>query len=345
MKEILRKYIKGECTAAEFKEAVKALAGFSGQGELNDFMHKHWRDIQTEGFSGDKNRFSRVLDQIHHRINIEGPGPSLTRRLYAGFAKVAAILILPLMIVAGLFFSEYIGEKSIAMTTMSAPPGIQSIVDLPDGSKVWLNSESEITFPSSFQGVEKREVQLKGEGYFVVASNKTKPFIVSTETGLGVQVTGTEYNVSAYSNDPDVSVTLVEGSVQILDIKSDEQKVVSELKPGQVARLEKKSGAFNISGVENLAPYISWKEGKLVFINEPLTSVLRQMERKYNVKYQVEDEVLLDYRITGTFLNETLDEFLKLIATSSPIEYEVCRPEKGTDNIFEKRVVKLTSKK
>lgn len=345
MKEILRKYIKGECTASEFKEAIKALAGFSGQGELNDFMHKHWRELQTDGFVGDHKRFSRVLDQIHHRINIERHKPSVVRRLYAGYAKVAAILILPLMIVAGLFFSEYKGEDSIAMTTMSAPAGIQSVVDLPDGSKVWLNSESEIQFPVSFKGAGEREVHLKGEGYFVVASNTSKPFIVSTEAGLGVRVTGTEYNISAYSNDPNVSVTLVEGSVQILDTKGDEQKILSELKPGQVAKMEKKSGTLKISGEENLAPYISWKEGKLVFINEPLTSVLRQMERKYNVKYQVEDEILFNYRITGTFLNETLEEFMKLIATSSTIEYKVYRPEKGTSNIYGKRVVKLTSKK
>jgi len=345
MKENLKKYIKGECTASEFKEAIKILAGFIGQGELNDSMHKHWRELRTEVDTGDKNRFSMVLDRIHHRINVEGEKPTVVRRLYIGFAKIAAVLLLPLMIVAGLFFSEFLGEESITMTSMTAPSGIQSVVSLPDGSKVWLNSESEIQFPTSFQGLEKREVKLNGEGYFEVVSNSSQPFIVSTDMGLGVRVTGTAYNVSAYCNDPEISVTLVEGSVQLLKAVNEKEKYVADLLPGQVAIYDKKTEALKVSNERNLDQYVSWKEGRMVFVDEPLVSVLRRMERKYNVDYKIEDAILYDYRITGTFLNETLEEFLKLIAASSPINYKICRPEGGEERIFEKRIIRLTCEK
>lgn len=344
MKEILRKYIKGECTAAEFKEAIKTLAGFSGQGDLNDFMHWHWVHFKKEGPIGDKNRFSLVLDKIHHRINVEGPKPSAVRRLYAGFARVAAILILPLMVVLGLFLPDYMEKETIAMTTMSTPSGIQSSMDLPDGTKVWLNSESEIRFPASFIGDDKRKVELTGEGYFEVAPNSEKPFIVSAGD-MAVKVTGTSFSVSAYANDPQLSVALVEGSVILMDPKNKEEKAVADLEPGEVALYEKGSKNLKISEEQNLDPYVTWKEGRLVFVNEPFSAVLRKMERKYSVVYRLEAPQLLDYRITATFLNETLEEFLKILATSSPVEYEICRPQKGPGNVYERRVVKLKMKK
>jgi len=344
MKEILQKYVNGECTADEFKKAVTVLAGFTRQGTLNDFMHRHWIDYTGEKAEGNPDRFNQVLNQIHHQINISEEKESFTRRFYLTFSRVAAVLLLPLLTALALFLFQYRSSDRLAMTTMTTPAGIQSRVELPDGSRVWLNSESEVHFPVSFKGQKERKVKLIGEGFFEVASDRKKPFIVSAGDELDVMVTGTVFNVSAYENEPDVSVALVEGGVKIQKGADKNCSVLAEMKPGEVACFDKSSEKISVSRENDLEPYTAWKEGRFVFINEPFESVLRTMERKYNVKYKIEDPRLLEYRITATFLDETLEEFLRIITLSSPIEYEIHRPVKQEDNLFYRRVVTLTRK-
>ncbi|WP_010664824.1 FecR family protein [Marinilabilia salmonicolor] len=341
MKDILREYIKGECTSTEFKQAVKVLVGFSKQGELNDFMHRHWKGLKADIHVGEQERFSNVLDRIHHRINMEEFRPNLRRRLYVGFAKVAAILIVPLLVVSGLYLSQQVSDETVAMTRMSTPAGLQSVVELPDGSKVWLNSESEIYFPSTFKGQKERKIELIGEGYFEVESDKKRPFIVSAGNEMNVRVTGTSFNLSAYGNEPDISVALVEGGVTI---ERDNNDFLSRIEPGDVANFDKSTQKLSVVRGKDMEPHLAWKEGRFVFVNESFEFVLRTMERKYNVKYKIVDPCLLEYRITATFVDETLDEFLRIITISSPIEYEIKRHQnvEGEKNVFDKREVILT---
>lgn len=344
MREILQKYVNGECTTDEFKKAITVLAGFAHQGTLSDFMHRHWKDYTGEKPEGNPVRYNQVLNQIHHQINISEEKESFTRRFYLTFSRVAAVLLLPLLMALALFLFQYSDSDKMAMTKMTTPAGIQSQVELPDGSRIWLNSESEVHFPVSFKGQKERKVKLIGEGFFEIASDRKKPFIVSAGDELEVSVTGTTFNLSAYENEPDVSVTLVEGSVKIQKGADKNCSVLAEMKPGEVARFDKNSKKISISRENDLEPYTAWKEGRFVFVNEPFESVLRTMERKYHVKYNIEDPRLLKYRITATFLDETLEEFLRIITLSSPIEYEICRPVKEEDNVYLKRVVTLTRK-
>lgn len=347
MNENLKKFIKGECTAEEFKKAVIVLAGLMSEGKLHDFMHWHWKGYDQNKLVGNNERFKQILDQIHHNINITSEEVPLTKRLYRTFSKVAAIVLLPLLITLLLVIFSVENENYITMTKMETPGGMQSQIKLPDGTLVWLNSESEIYFPASFKGQKKREVKLIGEAYFQVATDKRKPFIVTVDDGLEVKVTGTSFNLSAYRNEPQISLALVEGSVIIRKMADDGKKCAQlvEINPGEVIHYQKESQKIKVLNEKDLDPYIAWKEGKYVFVNESFDAVLRTMERKFNVQYIIDDPDLLKYRITATFFDETLEEFLKIITASSPIAYEIKRSQKaGTTNVFEKRIVILTKK-
>src|SRR5690606_12737857 len=138
---------------------------------------------------------------------------------------------------------------------------------LPDGTKVWLNAGSELTFPTVFTGSERR-VQLRGEAYFEVAKKvkgekgKRLPFIVASE-GQEVEVLGTHFNIMAYTDEPEVKTTLTEGSVQVSNLKS---SISHLLRPGQQSSL-KRNGSIAIAEV-NTEEAIAWKNGYFMFANE-----------------------------------------------------------------------------
>ena len=338
MKEILEKYIKGNCSKEEFEKAVSILNGRSGEGILNDFMGKHWSNFFVEEGRGKEEKFELALHRIHHTINVNEQRESIFRRYYNGFAKVAAIMVLPLMIALAFFYGESRREVEDVFTTMSIPCGVKSQVDLPDGSKVWLNSGSKIKFPASFRGKDYRNIELDGEGYFQVASNKHKPFVVNTGS-IAVEVLGTSFNVRAYNDDPNVLVALVEGRVKLLKDAGKELKELARLEPNQVGRYNKKKERLLLQSKRNLDQYVAWKDGKLVYVNEPFELVLRQMSRRYGVDYETKDPGVKRNRITATFIYESLEEFLKIIALSTPVEYKIIPGEKRADGSYGKRKV------
>lgn len=166
-------------------------------------------------------------------------------------------------------------DAKVVYNTMTTPRARQYHLELSDGTKVWLNASSSITFPTSFAGNE-RKVAITGEVYFEVAKDKTKPFKVMVND-MTVNVLGTHFNVNAYEDEATVNTTLLEGSVMITE-KS--KKVF--LKPGQQAE-KQKSGAFAVNDDVNLDEVMGWKNGLFYFENASLQMVLRQLSRWYDV--------------------------------------------------------------
>jgi len=164
---------------------------------------------------------------------------------------------------------------SNVFNTLSTVKGQQYQVVLPDGTKVWLNAASSITYPANFANLKDRKVQLSGEAYFEVAKDKQHPFIVKTDQQQ-VEVLGTHFNVNSYGDEKATKTTLLEGSVKVSNGAG--QKV---LLPGQQSQV-----ASNklLVGNADLAATVAWKNGDFVFDEEDFSSVLRQLERWYNVK-------------------------------------------------------------
>lgn len=183
-----------------------------------------------------------------------------------------------------------VSGESLQYNTVSTPRGGQYQLVLPDGTKVWLNAASSITFPTSFPGAS-REVEIKGEVYLEVAKNKLKPFRVKS-AGQVVEVLGTHFNVNAYTDEESTKTTLLEGSVKVsLSHSGDSDKRSVLLSPGYQAQF--KLGRIAINEVDTEAA-VAWKDGYFNFNREDIQSVMRQVSRWYDVEVVYQGNVPAD---------------------------------------------------
>lgn len=209
--------------------------------------------------------------------------------------------------------------SSVEYNSIKVPRGGQFVVQLADGSKVWLNSESELKFPTSFKSLKERHVQLiSGEAYFEVYHNKNQPFKVETSLGK-ITVLGTEFNISNY--DQDFAVTLVNGKVELSN--SDLNITPVQLTPNQQAVLSANKQDYAVRSVD-AELYSSWKDGKFYFNNESLEVILTKVSRWFDVTVHFENQDLKNITFTGAVLkDEPLNIFMDLISESSDINYSV----------------------
>ena len=311
MEKQFRKYLNGTCTPQEFAGITESFDSNQGQEKAATDILEHWNDIlhsETENKEND-----RLLDQIHHRIALEDSS-LVSKRLewYKTWLKVAAILIVGLTVTSIAFYSKpAIKPVATVVQKISTPFGARTNFTLPDGSEAWLNSGSTISFPQQYGAI--RSVELQGQAYFKVAKD-FKPFVVKTSYG-NIEAKGTSFDVKAYGNE-NFETTLVEGSVKIEGIK----KQSAILRPGQQSILAPSSDVFLLKDV-NTGLFTSWKEGKLIFVNEPFKNVARELERWYNVKIELKGQKLKDLCYTGTIEMETFGEVLELINTTTPIKH------------------------
>lgn len=213
-------------------------------------------------------------------------------------------------------------KKKLAYNNrLTVPYGKQFDVILADGTFIHLNAGSVLKYPSNFDGNLKREVFLEGEAYFKVAKNKNIPFIVKTEN-LDTRVYGTEFNVSAYTNDDTIEVVLVEGIVGIQDMskKSNISKDYVMINPSQKASIVKNLGGVKVENV-NVNTYIAWKSGVLMFNNEGIANIFKKLERQFNVEIQNNYHELYQHSYTGVFKSENLDEILTTISAHTNFSY------------------------
>lgn len=171
-------------------------------------------------------------------------------------------------------------QKEVEYHTLNIPRKGHYKLTLPDGTNAWLNSESSIRYPTAFKGKE-RKVVVTGEAFFEVAKNKEKPFIVEANN-VKVEALGTQFNVNAYSNEPFISATLVEGSILVSSGTHE-----NILKPGQQAQIS--SGDFKVENVET-KDVIAWKNNLFKFVDAPIDLIMRQVERWYDAEVVYENK-------------------------------------------------------
>ncbi|MDH6304805.1 ferric-dicitrate binding protein FerR (iron transport regulator) [Parabacteroides sp. PF5-5] len=239
--------------------------------------------------------------------------------LRLGLQRIAAILIIPLLVLTGYLLLRTDGER-MQMVEMTTSPGVVSTFNLPDGSKVWLNGGSSLKYASNF-GKENRFVELSGESYFKVAKDANKPFIVSVNPSYKVKVLGTSFNVSAYEEDDIIETTLIEGSVNI-EIQSENGKnTICQLKPSERAEFQKSDKRLDVKKV-NTDAGIGWVNGEIVFRQEPMTKVLKTLGRHYNVQFEVKDPEVMDAVITARFKDEELTQVMEYLKVASGIKFK-----------------------
>ncbi|MCB6972652.1 MULTISPECIES: FecR family protein [Butyricimonas] len=192
------------------------------------------------------------------------------------------------------YVAHDVKDEEEIRNTISTLTGMEYTLTLSDGTKVYLNAESELSFPVSFKGGQ-RMVELSGEAYFEVAKDAKHPFVIKTRD-LSVKVLGTSFNLRAYDDEKSVTTTLAEGKVQVFDGRQFEDIV-----PGEQVIYEKGAKTMVINKVD-VGRYIAWREGKFIFRNERLEDIMSYLAKWYDVKYQFMDEEAKNIRI-GAKLN------------------------------------------
>ncbi|WP_418990937.1 FecR domain-containing protein [Alistipes sp.] len=261
-----------------------------------------------------------ALGKVRSRIRT-----GLWRRALRRFERAAAILLLPLAVVSAWLLARTGGELS-TMVEIRSTTGMVSVVTLPDATRVWLNSDSYLRYPARFTGDERR-VTLYGEGYFDVAKDARRKFVVAAHSAE-IEVYGTEFNVEAYDGDH-IRTTLVSGRVGMKYDDASHRRQTVRMLPDQQAIYNARTGILYLNEAD-VTCNTSWKEGKIVLHNTSLEDALRMIGNKYNVQFLIRNDNLRSNKFTGTFSNQSLDVILRYFNLSSNIRFkQLDEPQAG----------------
>ncbi|MFT3843851.1 MAG: FecR family protein [Lacibacter sp.] len=260
---------------------------------------------------------------------------SIYRNWYIGLA-VAASLIFAVLLLPSLFNKKQPVVAAVERNEISTGNGSRTKVQLPDGSLVWLNAGSKLHYDKNF-GITSRHVSLSGEAFFDVVKNKEKPFIIQTSS-IDIKVVGTAFNVKAYPSDRTTETSLIRGIIEVTIknrpndkiILSPNEKLIVENNPAEKRKLTSTGRAEPVVSINPIKPSkkdstiteIQWVQNKLVFDDEPLREIALKMERWYNVKIEIQSEKLMDKRISGSFINENIDQAMEALSITGKFHYK-----------------------
>ncbi|WP_287681356.1 FecR domain-containing protein [Bacteroides sp.] len=312
-KNLAEKYFAGDITEAEISE----LAGWIRNNvQLSDWWEEEFEKSDTDTPLALRDKmFARIKAEVLK----EQPAMkrTLDKTLVPAWAKWAAMICIPICIA---FFTYNIlsisnADKNRSPFMVKANKGDKATVVLPDGTDVILNSASQLSYLSDF-GRNERRVHLEGEGYFKVAHDARRTFIVQVGE-LEVKVMGTVFNVCAYSNDQDVTVVLLEGKVGVYTPSTS-----ATLSPGEKINYNKSTRKLS---TEKVYPddYVSWTKGNLYFQNESLENIMKALSRVYDVTIRIDSPKISEERFTGTIPGGGIQNALNIIMLTSPFRYEV----------------------
>ncbi len=329
--EILQRFFKGKYSRKDFLAIKSVFEKPEKEAEIKNLLQNHWFDFND--YPLPEGNIDHVLDKIHHQIRIENK-PVKRMRFITTFQRIAAILIVPLILtfLAVFYFQPKLPTPEIASAEIQCPLGVRTKFVLPDGTTGFLNSGSTLEYPVIF--TSERNVTLIGEAFFDVKHDKEHPFTVNTPH-LATKVLGTQFNVIAYEDENSEEIILREGKVEVY---SNLGEKLETLQPNQKMVLNTETRQYSKNKVE-ADQYVSWTEGKLVFRNENMQQVASRLGRWYNVEIEIQDPELLKYAFRATFIDEPLEEVLKLLAKTTPITYEEQMRETTNDDTYKKRKV------
>jgi len=217
--------------------------------------------------------------------------------------------------------SEYPSEYKHTIYTNK---GIKAFAELPDGTKVWLNSDTKITFPDLFLG-STREVTFSGEALFEVAKDSLRPMMIATNRNFEVKVLGTKFNLKSNDNDSEARVTLISGSVEVIT----KREVAGKIQQSSIVLSDQQSYIVSDKKPSTFVPVsdtvkqTAWKNGKLIFEATPLHEVIKQLERWHGVDFTVEDHAAYATKLTAEFEQESIVQIMEMLKFCSRIDYRM----------------------
>ncbi len=347
--DLIIRFLKGETSRVENEALLKWKNNQPENEALFNKVRATW--MATSQVNHPVFDENAALLNIYSRMASEATEPAVGLKTFSlsYLLKVAAVLLLVFLgggTASYLIFNS--SSQSEKIVKIFAPKGSRSVAYLPDGSRVWLNAGSELTY--KINNGENREVKLVGEAFFKVKSDKNHPFIVSAN-GMFIKALGTSFNVKAYPEERKVTTTLVEGIVRIEKEGATENSVIT-LKPNQkvvvfndsslfyhekskiIENKDNKDEAIIALDVQKSIPaiqaqnvntdlYTSWKDDKWIIDSEEFGNLATLLERRYNVNIEFQTNELEKYRFSGTFTNETVEQAMDLMRYTLPFKYSI----------------------
>ena len=333
---LMSRCLSGEATKDEQQKFADLLSEDTSLQHQFSFMQAYWKG--AEPASSETNESS--LDAIFQKAEatVRRPGSFLKKRILQW--AIAASLV-PLAFWGIMFFKpeRKLPQQHTAETKqlkqVLTPAGSRMKTMLPDGSVVWLNADSKLTYSNNDFSSETREVTLDGEGFFDVKKDTRKPFIVHAGR-INIKVLGTVFNVRSYSSDKNIETTLLRGKIEISQPSFPAAKKII-LHPHEKLTLPTTAPAIKTSASEPISVSLpaqpvhidktlkderltetAWLYNRLEFRNEDFETIAHKMERWYNVKISFRDEASKKLDFNGSFEKETLEEALEALQKASP---------------------------
>ena len=299
-KNLILRYINGHTSEEETKEVVEWIKA-SEENQRSYMNIRKLNDLII--WNSDADTKAKESLQVVKSLTLS--------KVFRITMSIAAIFII--FLASHNLYIQYHHVYTDTMQVLVVPSGQRAEITLIDGTKVWLNAGSTLRFPSQF--ADDRHIQLKGEGFFDVAKDTKKPFIVETDKHQ-VRVHGTSFNVSAYPGNP-FEVSLLKGSVSVY---SKQTKETSLLKPGEKICDSNKTH-FHKESIPNHDPFL-WKQGIISFHNESVENIFRKLELFYDIKIINKNKQLLKKYYTGKFkMKDGIEQILKVLRYSSDFQY------------------------
>lgn len=312
--QLFEKFIRKQASLDEIKLLIEWL---KQEDLFEDWLDKEWNEASTDM---DMKLKQRLLNQIKEKTGQDKHVPlkrknQNIRKVFTYTLRIASAILL--LLVSGWGVHHYTMDQMIMPDmVVSVEKGQKANIVLPDGSNVWVNSDTRLSYGSRFNRKE-RVLFLKGEAYFEVARDEKRPFIVKTND-LAVEALGTSFNIKSYDEEDHISTILMSGKIRV---STSQDHVL--LNPSEKITYDKQTGVMTKTAVENPKEYVNWKYNTLTFHGETFENIVHTLERYYNTRIVFESESLKKYRFTGTPGNTSLESILHIFSLTSPLSYEV----------------------
>jgi len=303
---------------AKYRAMVEEwLIGNQDEEEKDKVLFGFWNDIDTQA---DENT-AKSLSETKARIGLEGNRTNMRRKIYTSVWKYAAVFLL--LVITGLSYYILTDKKYDTVSDMIecyVPHGEQRTLVLSDGTTIQLNSGSLAIYPREFKG-DTRQVYLSGEAWFEVEPDSEKRFIVSTGP-LKIEVLGTKFNVESYPGAENITTTLEEGAVKVYKSILPDKSIVME--PSDRLVYSNAKDEFNLVRVKS-EEYRAWTKNQVWFVNQPLSDILKTIERRYNVTFRYDTKLDLSQVYTMKFKEyETIEDVMRIFSLlAGNIDYRI----------------------
>jgi transmembrane sensor len=306
MMDLDLKYRTSRLTPEELMAYRKEVNTMSDE-QLESIMLKTWEGENIDVSKVEDFSFQKMKKNIDERI-----GFTSSHRLWIRVIQMAAAVLLPIFIISTLYLYKESSQLSSEEMKVSTGVGERANITLPDGTKVALNAESELTYVPKIYNKKERKIHFDGEGYFQVSKDKDRPFFIHAK-GLQVMVLGTKFNLLVRKHEATAELTLDEGKVSFSSLLTKKSEILT---PNQKAILDQNTGNITVIKLKDTQIVTSWMRKELIFRNEPLLSVIKTIEKNYKVKMRLKEGYYLSDLFTGTLTSSDINEDLEILEKS-----------------------------